>query len=280
MNKKIILVPNQNKDLNLSQTKEIASFLKEKGFEIDIARNYKDQHGNYRYTSSFYDAEYIIAIGGDGTFLQAVNDFKFFKNTHFIGINLGTVGFLTTIEMVTYKKQLDELLKGNFIEETYSQIKVETKEDFEDECLNDVVIGRAGFARVIELEVYINNKLLYNFSGDGVLISTAIGSTAYNLSLGGPIVHPLSENMIITPIAPHSIGIKPIIIPNTFKVDVKIIGSHKKNNNEALLTCDGRNNNIFLSPGDIVSISKGSSISNLILKDFDYFQNLKNKLSH
>lgn len=278
--KNIVIVPNKNKDKNLINTQKIKSFLENKNYNVIIANDYKDQFGNYRYCVNENLAEYIIAIGGDGTFLQAVHDFHFIKNTKFIGINLGTVGFLTTIEMSTYKDQLNELLKNNVQIHKYHMLKITNNhEDFEDSCLNDIVIGRNGFARVIELEIFVNGKNLYKFSGDGVLISTAVGSTAYNLSLGGPIIHPLSGTMVITPIAPHSIGIKPIIVPDSTKIEVKVIGSHKKTDIDAIFTCDGRNNNQIISPGEIITIEKGKEIQNIVLNSFDYFKNLKEKLT-
>lgn len=276
----IILVPNRNKDKDLKETNKIKDFFIKKNINVIIADDYKDQFGNYRYTANVSNAKYVIAIGGDGTFLQAVHDFSYIKNVQFVGINLGTIGFLTTVELNTYKEQLEELLSENYEIYPYSLLSAsDENKGFHDECLNDVVIGRNGFARVIELEIFVDDKSLYKFSGDGVLISTAVGSTAYNLSLGGPIIHPLSGSIVVTPIAPHSIGIKPIVIPDSSKIDVKIIGSHKKNDADALLTCDGRNNNKILTPGEIVSISKGKTIDVVIFKDFNYFDNLKNKLN-
>lgn len=278
--KNIILVPNRNKDKDFINTQKIKSFLENKNYNVIIARDYKDQFGNYRYCVNENLAEYIIAIGGDGTFLQAVYDFHFIKDAKFIGINLGTVGFLTTIELNTYAEQLDELLNKSSQIHKYNMLKISTyQEDFEDCCLNDIVIGRSGFARVIELEVYVDGKSLYKFSGDGVLISTAVGSTAYNLSLGGPIIHPLSGTVVITPIAPHSIGIKPIVVPDCSIIDVKVIGSHKKTDVDAIFTCDGRNNDQIISPGEIITIQKGEEIQNIVLDSFDYFKNLKEKLS-
>lgn len=276
----IILVPNRNKDKDLKETNKIKDFFIKKNVNVIIADDYKDQFGNYRYTANASNAKYVIAIGGDGTFLQAVHDFSYIKDVQFVGINLGTIGFLTTVELNTYKEQLEELLFENYEIHPYSLLSAsDENESFHDECLNDVVIGRNGFARVIELEIFVDDKSLYKFSGDGVLISTAVGSTAYNLSLGGPIIHPLSGSIVVTPIAPHSIGIKPIVVPDSSKIDVKIIGSHKKNDADALLTCDGRNNNKILTPGEIVSISKGNTIDVVIFKDFNYFSNLKNKLN-
>ena len=276
----VILVPNKNKDVNLKKTNLIKDFFEKNNYNVIIAEDYKDRHGNYRYSANVSDAKYVIAIGGDGTFLQAVNDFGYIKYTKFVGINLGTVGFLTTVEMDIFEKQLTDLINENFDTEEYELLSVADQNDhFYEECLNDVVIGRNGFARVIELEIYVDGKNLYRFSGDGVLISTAVGSTAYNLSLNGPIIHPLSKTIVINPIAPHSIGIKPIVIPSNSKVDVKIIGSHKKNDTDAILTCDGRNNDRILTPGEIISISKGKTINVVVFKDFNYFNNLKEKLT-
>lgn len=277
--KNILLVPNKSKEEINIQTQLIKEYFEKWWYNVSVADCEQDEHGNYKYNCQG-DFDYIMSIGGDGTFLQAVHSFKD-KNAIFTGINMGHLGFLTQIPLQDKEHFFKQLIDNFYYKRSYNLLKVETNvENFHDECLNDVVIGRNGFARIIELEIYVDESLLYKFSGDGVLISTAIGSTAYNLSLGGPIVHPKSKTVVITPIAPHSVSIKPIVIPSDYKIDVKVIGGHKQSEKDAILTCDGRRNNIFLKNEDVVNISQGSKVHIADFVDNDYFKNIKDKLSN
>lgn len=278
--KNVAIITNLLKDPNLEKTYKLIDFLHKNNYNTYLAKNYKDEDSNYRYTTPDGNIDYVIALGGDGTFLQAVHDYKIYPDAKFIGINIGTIGFMNNIEYNNFENELLNILnESNSYIENYKLLNANVAgKNFSDECLNDIVIGRDGFAHVIELELFIDNKHFYTFSGDGILISTAVGSTAYNLSLGGPIVHPLSETIIITPIAPHSISIKPIVIPDFYNVDIRIIGGHKKSNREAILTCDGRNNNINLVHNDIISIKAKNSIAALKSNNFNYFNNLIMKI--
>lgn len=278
---KAIIVSNEYKDERLNHAKKIKKILEDNNIQTYIAQNYKDQFDNYRYKCDrVRNVDYIISIGGDGTLLQAVHDFGYMKTAKFIGVNLGTLGFMTDFKIDNIEEELLKVINDDCYTFEYNTLSVDVKEkNFHDKCLNDVVIGRNGFARIIDIQVIVNNTELYTFSGDGILISTAMGSTAYNLSLGGPIVHPLSNTITITPIAPHSVKVKPIIIPKEFKVQVKILGGHKKTDKEAIVTCDGRNNDIFLSHNDIVTINSPDKVKIVKLKNSNYFKNLKEKLN-
>lgn len=277
--KKILIVPNTSKEEINFQSNLIKEYFENNGCVVAIADCKKDNFGNYKYDCQG-NFDYVISIGGDGTFLQAVHSFKE-KDPIFMGINMGHLGFLTQIPLKEKEHFFKQILNKLYNERFYNLLNIKSSVgDFHDECLNDVVIGRNGFARIIELEIYIDESLLYKFSGDGVLISTPIGSTAYNLSLGGPIVHPKSKTIVITPIAPHSLSIKPIVIPSDYKIDVKIIGGHKQSEKDAILTCDGRKNNVFLKNEDFVTITNGNTIRIADFISNDYFTNIKDKLSN
>ena len=144
-----------------------------------------------------------------------------------------------------------------------------------------MVIGRQGFARVVKLGVSIDGSFAYATRCDGILVSTAFGSTAYNVSLGGPVVPPGTPVFVVTPIAPHLPGLRPIIVPETARVDIQVIGSRHDTGKVGLLTCDGRSNGIWLEKNDVVTIRKHTSGGRLLhLSDSgrDFYDVFREKL--
>ncbi len=127
-----------------------------------------------------------------------------------------------------------------------------------------MVVGRQGFARVLGLKVCIDGYLAYEASCDGIVVSTALGATAYNLSLGGPIVPPGTPVLVITPIAPHLPGIRPIIVPDSSRITIELSGERAKQPREGIISCDGRGNGIWLEKDDCVEICKHHSGGRLL----------------
>ncbi len=215
--------------------------------------------------------DFLISVGGDGTLLSVVRkSFKFDKAV--LGINLGTLGFLTDISM----EQLP-----NFIEDFKKDIyKIDNRMMVEG-CVNlnkfvafnDIVISRKSISSMIKIEGKINGKHFNSYFGDGVIISTPTGSTAYNLSVGGPIVYPLTEAFIVTPVAPHSLTQRPLVMPADFEIEFKIV-----DNQGAVVIVDGQ---------DIYEVEQNQSIKiNIANKKAkmihriqrDYFEVLNEKL--
>ena len=145
-------------------------------------------------------------------------------------------------------------------------------------ALNDVVITRAGFSRIIGLNVYVNDELLDTYEADGVIVSTPTGSTGYNLSAGGPIVSPNSNAIVVTPISPHSLTSKSIVFDSNDVIKIEIIKKRKTQITEAIASTDGGNNE-ELSAGDIVTVKKSEKKIDLIkLYDFNFFRVLRDKI--
>ena len=215
--------------------------------------------------------DFLISVGGDGTLLSVVRkSFKYDKAV--FGINLGTLGFLTDISM----DQLPDFiidLKNN-IYKIDNRMMVEGSVNLNKfVAFNDIVISRKSISSMIRIEGKINGKNFNSYYGDGVIISTPTGSTAYNLSVGGPIVYPLTEAFIITPVAPHSLTQRPLVMPVDFEIEFKII-----DNQGAVVIVDGQ---------DIYEVEQNQSIKIKIANkkakmihriQRDYFEVLNEKL--
>jgi NAD+ kinase len=180
-------------------------------------------------------SEAIIILGGDGTLLS-IAPFAARKGIPVIGINLGRLGFLTEIPVSEALPVLDAFLKnkdGFISRRTLLKIKDTSGEDL---CLNDVVLHKAALARIIEFLIFINEKEVTRLKGDGLIISSPTGSTAYSLSAGGPIVHPQVETIILTPICPHTLSFRPLLLPASSIIKIKLLTSEEK----VYLTIDGQ----------------------------------------
>jgi NAD+ kinase len=188
--------------------------------------------------------DFLISVGGDGTLLSVVRkSFKYDKPV--LGINLGTLGFLTDISMEQLPKFINDLKNG--IYKIDNRMMVEGSVNLNKfVAFNDIVISRKSISSMIKIKGKIDGKSFNTYHGDGVIISTPTGSTAYNLSVGGPIVYPLTEAFIVTPVAPHSLTQRPLVMPADFEIEFKII-----DNQGAVVIVDGQ---------DIYEIEQNQSI--------------------
>ena len=188
--------------------------------------------------------DFLISVGGDGTLLSVVRkSFKFDKAV--LGINLGTLGFLTDISMEQLPDFIENLKKG--IYKIDNRMMVEGSVNLNKfVAFNDIVISRKSISSMIKIEGKIDGKHFNSYFGDGIIISTPTGSTAYNLSVGGPIVYPLTEAFIVTPVAPHSLTKRPLVMPADFEIEFKIM-----DNQGAVVIVDGQ---------DIYEIEQNQSI--------------------
>ena len=236
---------------------------------------------------SGYDC--IIVLGGDGTLLNAASAASHVDIPLF-GINLGTVGFLTEGEVTSWVEIMDRLMADDFTIQERMMIKGSVKSSdsgvagssfegsFRKRALNDIVISRAGFSRLIGLDVYVNGSFLNAYEGDGIIVSTPTGSTGYNLSAGGPIVDPMARLMIITPVCPHSFTSKSIVLPSDAKVSIAIAKKRKTQDTEAIVSFDG-GNDYELSAGDVLDICTSQRTTKLIkASDVNFYEILRNKL--
>lgn len=252
--KHFLIATNKDKDIDLKLTKQIQAYLKERGADSYVIPDVYRTGIDWESINVPIDA--AIALGGDGTILQMSRGLRE-RNVPVIGVNLGNLGFLAEVEKGSIPAMLDCLLNDDYRIENRMMLQGQVMHDGEvvgDEfALNDIVIGRSGFSRIISLNVYVNGRLLDNYRADGMIISTPTGSTGYNLSAGGPIINPVTELMVITPICAHAMQAKSIILDKDDKISIQIQRVRKTQLEEAFATFDGQKG-IQLGSDDVVNI--------------------------
>jgi len=214
------------------------------------------------------EVDFIVALGGDGTLISVSRRaYKFDKPV--LGINLGNLGFLTDINPDNVKEFLDKFLKGEYRIDERMVIEIDYK-DKKLYAFNDVVISKDVISSMINIQIDTNESFLNTYRGDGLIISTPTGSTAYNLSAGGPVVYPLTESFIITPICPHSLTQRPLVLPSNFILEAMV------KENMATLILDGQE---IYDLEDKVIIKKANKPAKLIHRiERNYFDVLREKL--
>jgi NAD+ kinase len=224
--------------------------------------------------------DWVVVLGGDGTLLGAARRIGRY-GVPILGVNLGGLGFLTGIPLERLYPVIEMMIEGRLDLETRimldSKVMRMGKEVCRFQVLNDVVImiNKGTLARIIDLDVTINGEFLTTFRADGLIISTATGSTAYNLAAGGPILYPTMETLILTPICPFTLTNRPIIIPDSAVIQIKM---GKESEETVLLTFDGQVG-FDLHYGDEVLICKSQEKIKLLRpKDHSYFEILRTKL--
>lgn len=224
------------------------------------------------------ESQVVISIGGDGTFLTAAHIVKF-SEIPVIGINLGQVGFLADIESESFEKCLNRVISGEYT--TISRMVLEVtvhrggKIIGTMNALNDVYINRSSVPRLVSVKLWYGDDYLTDYVADGVIVATPSGSTAYSLAAGGPIVAPGLAAVVITPICPHSVGERPIVLDASRPIRMKI----NPKNPSPLLSADGLNS-ILLEPDDEITISfMGRNAQLIQLSRFSYFDTLRQKLN-
>lgn len=228
----------------------------------------------------FKKSDLVITLGGDGTVLKSAACVHK-KITPVFAVNLGNLGFLTTSTPSKAINELKHILKGDFHIEKRSLLRVtryrSNKKLDTFLALNDMVINQGQFARLIELDIEVDDKRAVKFKADGMIISTPTGSTAHGLSAGGPIVHPTLDAFIMTAICPSTLSMRPVVLPNNKKISIKIATERRGDYNLGM-TLDGQIT-VPLEYGDRINIRKSSRHFYLAAVGApDYFQLLREKL--
>ena len=265
---------------------EIYYFLKKHHYEVFIEKtifNYlnlveEHTHNTLSIHAIGETCDLAIVVGGDGNMIGAARILSQY-NIALLGVNRGTLGFLTDIEPDKCKKQILSILKGEFITEKRflleAQIINEKNTQSSSIAVNEIVLHPGRIAHMMQCEVYINNTFLSHYKGDGIIISTPTGSTAYSMSAGGAILTPNLNTIILVPMLPHSLSSRPIVLDADSHL--KLIPYYQDKNFE--LSFDGhivRN----IEKDDIIIIKKLKNHFRLIHpKSYDYFQNLRSKLA-
>jgi len=223
----------------------------------------------------FANTDLIVSIGGDGTMLTSGFEGREFS-TPMLGINFGKLGFLAEYEINNLDKLIDELEKGEYtIEERLTLCG-----KCIDECnntlfaVNDIVIDKGHWPKMIEIELKIDDKYVSTFSADGIIVATPTGTTGYSLSVGGPIVNPAAKAITLSPISPHTLTMRPLVIGNEQTISVLIKSEHEKIH----VSCDGQRTYHYYSPKEFLIYTSKNPLRLLHTKSTSYFDILRKKL--
>ena len=279
---KFYIIANSEKEECAALRSEIADYLKNRGKEC----GYQDDHtaaknAGYRFTHPDLmpeDVEGVIVLGGDGTVIQAARDLAR-RDVAFLGVNMGTLGYLTEVESKEYREALDSVMNGEYhLEERMMLAGLVTGEDgekYRSKALNDIVISRSGVLRIINFQIFVNGRYLKSYNADGMIISTPTGSTGYNLSAGGPILKPNTEVLVITPICTHTLNNRSIVVSSDDVITVEI---DKNLKSDVLLIMDGKVQST-LKRSDRVEIKKAPYCTSIIkTNDYGFYEILRKKI--
>ena len=227
--------------------------------------------------NSLEDIDCVLVLGGDGTLIRASRELHSY-DIPLLGINMGTLGYLAEVELESLEKSLDKLFLDEVHREDRMMLRGYLNGKFEDVALNDIVLTRKGTLRVIRFNIYVNGELLNAYQADGVIISTPTGSTAYNLSAGGPIVAPTAAMFVVTPICSHALNTSSIVLSAEDEIVLELSLGRDGNIEEAALSFDGERN-IDVHTGDRITIKKAKDKTELLkLSKVSFLEILRKKM--
>ncbi len=277
--KKIAVVSNPTRDMGLVHTKEIIRKLSEYDVLITSDQPYlegtayvPDKH------ELFKNADVVIVLGGDGTLLS-VAKYSAMYEVPILGLNLGRLGFLVELER-DETNEFSKIINGDYRIEDRIMLNVKVTRHsqtvFEATALNDVIVSKGNISKMVHLTLAVDGTYVSDYYADGLIVSTPTGSTAYSLSAGGPVVEPRLNAMIITPVCPHTITSRPMVIADDQKAEICVDIYH---NEDVVLNFDGNDGPALLN-GDIVTVTKAEKPTKLIrLANSNFFDILNKKLS-
>ena len=221
----------------------------------------------------------VLVLGGDGTLLSVARAAP--SRTPLLGINVGMLGFLTGLSQKEAIQRLDELLAGGFREDRRKRLDVTVERGPHHgtyRVLNDAVLNREALARIATFSVALDGRTVAEFRADGVIVSTPTGSTAYNLSAGGPILHPALPAIVVTPICPHTLAQRPLVVPASTAIRLRVLGPERRDGS-VYLTLDGQEGYPMRAGIPVDVRSSASSVTLLRPPESDHFDQLAGKLS-
>lgn len=281
--KSIGLFVNQDKNLAVEFAQSIYKWLKTKSLSVkflhtEIIVNDVGMPELHLLEKNLAAIDMVVIFGGDGTLLSAARQLSPY-DIPILGVNLGHLGFLTSVDPDNAYCALDDILAGKFKYDERMMLTCNVSRKgiikYHQIALNEVVITKSAFARMIRLETYINDDYFATYPGDGLIVATPTGSTAYSLSAGGPIVNPQQHSIITTPICPHTLSSRSLIIPEQEHITVKVRSDH----NDLMLTSDGQIG-YELAPDDEISVYSAPFRTKLIRSyDHSFYRLLRTRLN-
>lgn len=272
---RFLIVTNDGKDKGYIVTSKVIKYLEERGKTCIRCEKDEEKHIIRSSIPEVFDC--AVVIGGDGSLIEVARAL-YGKEIPILGINMGTLGYLAEVEVNHIEEALEKLLAGDYIVENRMMLEGTLAEEVKDVSLNDIVVARNNALRLIHFKTYVNGELLNSYEADGVIISTPTGSTAYNLSAGGPIVEPTASLIVITPICSHALNTSSIVISAEDELVIEIgEGKHNKTE-EACIAFDGADTMTMVT-GDMVTVRKASGSAHIIkLSRGSFLETLRRKM--
>ena len=281
---KFAIFGNEYQAKKSTSIEKILDYLAQKGAEIYVENAYyefltRSQHIDVKAAGVFedynFDVDYVISMGGDGTFLKAASRVGA-KGTPIIGVNMGRLGFLADVLPGEVEAALDSLYAGECQIEEHVVIQVEAEVGVlagNPFALNDIAVLKRDDASMISIRTQVDGEFLVNYQADGLIVTTSTGSTAYNLSNGGPIIIPQSSSLCLTPVAPHSLNIRPVVINDTAEITLDV----ESRSHNYLVAIDGRSER--MTEGTRLVIRKAAHTIKIVKqRNQRYFSTLREKL--
>lgn len=270
--KKILIVHRDDTPLAEHLGKDFQNYLSKKGIEAFLI-----SYTNLATKGSVEEYDLVVVLGGDGTYLSTVRQVKP-SVVPILGINMGSLGFLTETKVDEAYSALDAALNGDLESRPRQLLDISVRHSdskvYRDTALNDIVIERGSRSQLVRIQIYSDDFLVQDIKADGLIISTPTGSTAYNLAVGGPILHPEVQGFVISPVAPHNLTSRPIVFPDHLGLKIRLAAG----NQTAQLTIDGRKA-LEITDQDVIHIEKSKHVHNILRKKgHNYFDLLREKL--
>jgi NAD+ kinase len=286
MNKKISLFGKQFGKTFFDKGDLLFKILEEKNIEVSIYRPFFDFLKNktninvkansfFDHYNNLLDSDLLFCVGGDGTFLEAVTYVRN-RNIPIVGINSGRLGFLADISIEELHEAINEILNGQYFIRKVEMLTVNTQPSVFGDlnfALNELAIHKCDSSSMITIHAYINGNFLNSYWGDGLIIANPTGSTAYSLSAGGPILHPECKEFIISPIAPHNLSVRPLVVPNNVTITLKV----ESRKDQYMASLDLRSQ--IMDNGIEIEIKKADFTVNVAERmNYDFYSTLRSKL--
>lgn len=267
------LIANKVKDPDGFYTRKITAYLTAHGAAVACADH----------TDSFWDLckpdsqprkepDCILVLGGDGTLLRAARSLLD-KDVPLLGINLGTLGYLAEVEIAAIEEALDKLLADRFTREERMMLEGQVQRQGVTEgshALNDIVISRCGSLQVLTFQIYVNGQFLNSYSADGMIVATPTGSTGYNMSAGGPIVEPGARLLLLTPICPHTLNTRSIVLAPDDEIRIEIPAGKDGQRQTVEASYDG-SHKVRLQTGDSIAIRRADKTTGILKLNTESF---------
>lgn len=281
--KNFYLITNYDKDSKLNITNHIVSCIEKLGGKCLYQTIFSKNGDKFESGRIGNEVECVLVLGGDGTLIKVAREMVH-RDLPLIGINFGNLGYLAEIERNDMDAAIEKLFEDKYQIEQRMMLQAdvirEDKPIHKSVSLNDVVVSKSGTMKVLEYNVYVNGQFINKYSADGIIVSTPTGSTAYNLSAGGPIVEPCADIVVLTPVSPHTLISRSIVLSADSVIDIEICADKNNNNNESYIYYDG-DDVCKLEAGDRIAIRKSDMYTRIAkLSEISFFETLQKKMSN